>query len=79
MSLTGFLIALATLVAAGIVIFWIIRTDRADAQTAKPRPKPAQTGDEKPVDDDPTSALKRAVRAGEAAAARGGKLGRIEP
>jgi hypothetical protein len=78
MSLAGFLIAFATLVAAGFVIVWIIRAERTDEQPAKPRPEPARTEDDDRVRDDPVSALKRAVEAGEAEARRG-KPGRGRP
>jgi hypothetical protein len=65
MSHAGFLIAFATLAAAGIVIYWIVRADKADDKAAKP--PPARRAEQEPVGDDPGSALKRAVEAGEAA------------
>jgi hypothetical protein len=76
MSIASYVIAATTLVFAGLVLFWVMRADESE----RPKPSPERlrrSPDESPTGpDDATTALRKAVEAGEAAAREKNKPGR---
>jgi hypothetical protein len=68
MSVAGYVIAAATLVFAGLILFWVTRADGTERRKASPK-RLRRSPDENPTSpDDPNTALKEAVDAGKAAA-----------